>query len=120
MNFDYKKYLNALLMIFVLITILSLLINTLYYFDIINNNLVKYFKMIIAISSFFIGGINLGLHCPNKGYLYGLKLSLFMILILILSSIIFNELKFNKVIYYLITTICITFGAMIGINKKKN
>jgi len=120
MKFDYKKYLKALLIIFIMIIIESLLVNTLYYFDIINNNLVKYFKMIIAVSSFFVGGMYLGLHSPNKGYLYGLKLSLFMIIILILSGVIFNELKFNKIIYYLITTICITFGSMIGINKKKS
>ena len=120
MKFDYKKYLKALLIIFIMIIIESLLINTLYYFDIINNNLVKYFKMIIAVSSFLVGGMYLGLHSPNKGYLYGLKLSLFMIIILILGGVIFNELKFNKIIYYLITTICITFGSMIGINKKKS
>ena len=120
MKFDYKKYLKALLLIFIMIIIGTLLINTLYYFDIINNNLVKYFKMIISISSFFVGGMYLGLNSPNKGYLYGLKLSLFMIIILILFGVIFNELKFNKIIYYLITLICITFGAMIGINKKKN
>ena len=119
MKFDYKKYLKALLIMVIMIITLSLLVNTLYYFDIINNNLVKYFKMIISIVSFFIGGMYLGLHSPNKGYMYGLKLSLFMVLILIMFGIIYNELKFNKIIYYLITTISITFGAMIGINKKK-
>lgn len=118
MKIDYKKYLNALLIIFIMVITLSLIVNTLYYFDIINNNLVKYFKMIIALFSFFVGGIYLGLHSPNKGYLYGLKLSLFVILLLMLSGVIFNELKFNRIIYYLITTICITFGAMVGINKK--
>ena len=120
MKFDYKKYLFGTLTIIILITILALLVNTLYYFDIINNNMVKYFKMIIAIISFFFGGIYIGLHSPNKGYLYGLKESLIMIIILLLSGIVFNSIKPINIIYYLITIICITFGSMIGINKKKN
>lgn len=119
MKFNYKRYLSNILVILILVIIQSLIINTLYYYDIINNNLVKYFKMLIAVDSFLIGGIKLGLNSPNKGYLYGLKLSLFMIMIFLIISVIVNNLKISNVIYYLITTICITFGAMIGINKKK-
>lgn len=119
MKFNYKKYLSSILIILILVIIQCLITNTLYYYDVINNNLVKYFKMFIAIDSFLIGGINLGLNSPNKGYLYGLKLSLFMIMIFLIISVIVNNLKITNIIYYLITTICITFGAMIGINKKK-
>jgi len=120
MKFDYKKYLYATILIVLLIIFLSLLVNTLYYYDVISNNLVKYFKMIIAVISFFLGGIYIGLNSPNKGYLYGLKESLIAIIILITCGIIFDNIKLSNIIYYLITTICITFGSMIGINKKRN
>ena len=60
----------------------------------------------------------MGKSCPNKGYFYGLRLSLIMIILLITFSIIFNNINFIQIIYYFIAIFCITFGAMIGINKK--
>lgn len=118
MNITWKKTGIALLIIFLLIIIFSFFINTLYYFDILSNNIVRYLKMIYLISSFFIGGIYMGLNSPNKGYLYGLRLSLIYIIISIILSIIFNKITLSKIIYYIILTSCITFGSMIGINKK--
>lgn len=116
----YKKYLFSFIIIVSLILILSLIVNSLYYFDIISNNLVKYFKMIISLIAMFLGGMYIGFKSYNKGYLYGLKMSLIMVILFIIMSIIFNNLKLSNIIYYLITVICITFGSMIGINKKKN
>ena len=74
--------------------------------------------MFISLISFFIGGFYLGMNSPNKGYLYGLKLSLIVIIILIIFGIIFNSLETSKIVYYLVITFTITFASMLGINKK--
>ena len=115
-----KTYLKALGLSFLLLFTFSMIINFLYYFDIINNNTIKYLKMFLAILSFFISGIYIGKNSVNKGYLNGLKLSIITVLIMIILAIIFNNLNITLIIYYLIITICITFGSMIGINKKNN
>ena len=120
MNIIWKKTFQSCLIIFTLIILLTLLVNTLYYLDIISNNSVKYLKMLLTLLSFFIGGFYMGKASPNKGYVYGLRLSLIIITILLIISIIFHELKISRIIYFLIITFCITFGSMIGINKKRN
>ena len=120
MNIIWKKTFKALLLILLLLLISSLIINTLYYFDIINNNIVRYFKLFLSILSMFIGGLYMGKNSPNKGYLYGLKLSILTIIIFLIFGIIFNNLKISRIIYYFIITFTITFGSMLGINKKTN
>lgn len=114
----WNKTLKALFIIFIMLFISTIIINVLYYFDIINNNLIKYFKLILSLISFFIGGLYLGKNSPNKGYIYGLRLSLLTIIILIIFGIVFNNLKLSRIIYYLIVTACITFGSILGINQK--
>ena len=111
--------LKSFLLIIILLFISSLIINILYYFDIIGNNLVKYLKMFLIIASCFIGGIYIGRKTEYKGYISGLKLSLIISLFFIIAGIVFNNLNFNKVVFYLIIITCITFGSMIGISKNK-
>ena len=118
MNITWKKTGNALLLFLILIIIFTLLINILYYSNLLNGNMIRYFKIIIFFFFFFILGIYMGLNSPNKGYLYGLRLSLIVVTISIILAIIFNKLNVTKFIYYLIAISCITFGSMLGINKK--
>ena len=120
MNQTIKYFLKSILIIIISLFISSLLINILYYFDIINNNTVKYFKMFLSIFSFFISGLYIGKKSISKGYINGLKLSLIMVIMFIILSLIFNNIKVSRIIYYLIMTTCITFGAMIGISKNEN
>ena len=120
MKLVWHETIKSLIIILCLIIISTLIINSLYYFDIINNNVTKYLKMILLIISFLIGGLYMGKHSPNKGYFYGLRLSFIVIITFITCGIIFNNLSITRIIYYLITTFGITFGAMIGINKKNN
>ena len=107
------------LLIIILLFIVSILINIFYYFDVINNNLINYLKMFLTITIFFVGGIYIGKKSESKGYINGLKLSLIIVLFFFTISIIFNNYKVSRIIYYLITTTCITFGSMIGINNNK-
>ena len=120
MSYTIKNFVKSVLIIIVLLIILSLVINILYYFDIINNNVVKYIKMFLLILTFFIGGLYIGKNSIAKGYINGLKLSLIMVLLFFIIGLIFNNLSFSRIIYYLITITCITFGAMIGISKKES
>ncbi len=112
--------LKGSLLILVLLFISSIIINIFYYFDIINNNIIKYLKMFLSIFSFFIGGVYIGKKSNSKGYINGLKLSGIIIFIFLILSIILNNFKVSRIVYYLITTTCITFGSMIGINNIKN
>lgn len=120
MNKNIINLLKSILLILGLLLISSIIINILYYFDIINNNFIKYLKMILSIISFFIGGIYIGRKSISKGYINGLKLSLIIVIISLILGVIFNNLKLSRIIYYILTTISITFGSMIGINKKES
>lgn len=120
MNKNIINLLKSVLLVIILLFISSIIINLLYYYDIINNNLIKYLKMFLAITSYFISGVYIGKKSINKGYINGLKLSLIVVIISLLLAIIFNNIKVTMIVYYLITTICITFGSMIGINKNNS
>ena len=120
MNLIFKYFLKAAAIIIGLLFLFSIIINLLYYFDIINNNISKYIKMLLSIISFFIGGLYIGKKSTSKGYMNGLKLSFVMIILFITIGIILNNISFSRIIYYIIVTICITFGSMIGISKHIN
>ena len=120
MNNQVKSFLISIGIIISMLLFFSIVISTLYYFDIINNHLVKYFKIFLSITSFFIGGIYIGSKSVNKGYINGLKISAIIITIFIIFGLIFSNIALNRIIYYIIIALCITFGAMIGINKKGN
>ena len=118
MNITLKNLIKATSLILCLLFIFSIIINSLYYFDIINNNVVKYFKMMLSILTYFIGGSFIGKKSDNKGYINGLRLSGIIVIISIITGVLCQNISTLRIVYYLITTICITFGAMIGISKK--
>lgn len=91
-----------------------------YYFDIISNNIVGFLKIIIVVFSSFIAGIIRGYNSNSKGYINGIKLSIIITSILFGISLLLNEFNIKDIIYYIIIILSITFGAMVGINKKKN
>lgn len=101
--------------------ILTLLMTVLNYFDIIKNNFLIIFKLIIPISSLFIGGFIIGKGSKKKGWLEGLKLSLiFITILLIINFIVLNsKIEFKNLLYYLIISVSCIFGSIIGINKNQ-
>ncbi len=117
---EFKIYSKSLLWFLISLIIILLIINTLYYFDLISNNLVKYFKLISILIPSFLSGLIRGFNSLNKGYLYGLKLSFIIIIVLFIISIILKEFNTLDLLYYLIISLTITFGSMIGINKRIN
>ena len=117
---EIKIYLKSLLFFLIPLVILLLILNTLYYFDIVNNSLIKYLKILILLIPCFISGLVRGFNSMNKGYINGLKLSFLIVLIFFVISLLLSEFHFKDLIYYIIISLTITFGAMIGINKKTN
>lgn len=117
---ELKLYLKSFLWFIIPLIFLLLITNTLYYFDIINNNLIKYLKIIIILISSFLGGFVRGYNSINKGYINGIKLSLVITLIFLIISLITKSFNLSDIIYYIIIILTVTFGSMIGINRKTN
>lgn len=117
---DLKLYLKSLLWFVIPLFIFLLIINTLYYFDIVNNNLIKYLKIIIILISSFLGGLIRGYNSQNKGYINGLKLSFIIVIIFLIISLLLKSFNLTDIIYYIIIILTITFGSMVGINRKTN
>lgn len=118
MNKLWNKTFKTLLIIFFLIVILSLIGNILYYYNLFSNLTMKYFEILSVIIIMLIGGFIIGYNAPSKAYLYGLRLSLIIVLIMILFGFIFNDIHLSNIVYYVIITVSLTFGSMLGIMKK--
>jgi len=118
MNKKILIYLKCLLYFLVPFIFLLAITTLFYYFDILNNNIFKYFKIIILILSCLISGIYIGCKSSSKGYLKGISFSLIIIFIFFIINLFFKEFKWYQIIYYLIIMITTTIGSMIGINKK--
>ena len=113
------KYLKGFLYFLVPFIVLLLIISTLYYFDILNNQVIKYFKIVIILLSALSGGFYVGRKSENKGYLSGFKLSLGIIILFLIINLIMRDFKWYHLVYYLIISITTCIGSMIGINKKQ-
>lgn len=116
---ETKTYLKCLLTFIITLLILLSITTILYYFDIINYNLVKYFKIITILLSAFISGLIRGFNSMNKGYINGIKLSGIIIAIIFIFSLILKEFNLSDLLYYIIIILTTTFGAMVGISKKQ-
>lgn len=112
------KYLKSLLYIILSLLISNFIITVFNYFNILPN-ILKYFKLILIILSFFIGGKHIGSKSQNKGYLEGIKIAIISIVILFLLNYVGfgNKPNLTLLIYYLIIFISCIFGSILGINK---
>lgn len=119
------KYIKNLGLSFIYIIVSMLLITFiitfLNYFNIISDNIISIFKILIPIISLFIGGVYIGKKSNKKGYLEGIKLGLFFsIFLIIFNFLAFDDsFKLKYLLFYLIIIISGMFGSMIGINKSK-
>ena len=76
-------------------------------------------KLIILLGNILISGIILGKKATSKGYLEGIKLGIFMIILFTLITLITGQgLKLKLLLYDSIILITAILGGMIGINKK--
>ena len=116
---NIKKYCFSLFLTFIVLVIFLFIINGLFYLNVMNEAIYRFFKLIIMIISVFIGSFILGKKCENKGYLNGFSYGLIIVCLLFFLSIIFSKLQLKLLFYYLIIISSSTLGGTIGIRKKK-
>ena len=115
-----KKIGKFILITFISIIVLGLLLNTLYYFDIISNNVYNIMKMIIVLGSLFINSLFLGKASLKHGIVEGLKLGAIFLLVMVILKIITNSaFDIRTGIYSIIILLTTRMGAVIGINRKE-
>ena len=115
------KYLKSLAYVLVSMLLLNLIISILYYFNLINSNIINYLKLLIVALSMLIGGFTIGKESDQKGWLEGIKIAtLIIIIFFIISYLGFDQgINIKTIIYYFILICSSTLGGLIGINKKK-
>lgn len=114
-----KKYSFRFLYTLMGIVISLLLITTLYHFNLISSNIYQALKFVLLLANILISGIILGKKTTSKGYLEGIKLGLFLIILFTLLTLLTGEsLKLRILLYDMIILITSILGGMIGINKK--
>lgn len=114
-----KKYLFTISSIILSLLFLTLVLTTLYYFDLISTNTYKFFKIFIIISTLIINSIILGRKSIRNGYLDGITLGIMLVIFCTLVSIVNHNISLKLVLYNFIILLSSTFGSMIGINTKK-
>lgn len=117
---NIKKYLNSLLYILIGLLLTSLIITILNYYNLIDTNTLKYFKLIAIILPLFISGIYIGKQANKNGYIEGLKVGgIVVVIIALLNYLGFNNnFSISSILYYMIILISSVLGSIIGINKK--
>lgn len=102
-----------------IILVSTLLVTVLNYFNLIGKSIVSVLEIVIPIISIIVSGFIFGKKSSKKGWIEGLKLSLFIVVILILLNLILkNGIQFKNFIYYFILMFSCVIGSIIGINKN--
>lgn len=119
---NYLKNLGiAFLYALVSFLLLTLLMTTFSYFNILKDGGVTVLKIMIPIISLFIAGFILGKKALKKGWLEGIKIGavccIFMIIVNYLAYSYGFEIK--NLLYYLILIVSSILGSMIGINMHQ-
>lgn len=103
-----------MIIFFIALTFLKTLFE---HFNITNYKINNIINIIVPILSFAFGGYKIGKKSEKKGWLEGLKLSLFIIVLMSLATVFIDKFKIEYLIYLVILTISGMFGGMLGINK---
>ena len=118
---NIKKYGTSLGIFFLSVFSYCLILNILYYFDLISDDLLKIFIIILSSISIFISSFILGRKTKSKAYLEGIKFGVISILMMILISfLMFDSFSLGSILYYIIILSFSIFGSIIGINKKED
>lgn len=115
------KYLKMITLYVTLFFILNLIITTLSYFGIVNDNTILLLKRISMVITNLVTGLYIGMNSKKKGYLEGIKIGIIVSILMILLTVFIPmlDLSINSFIYYLLTIGILTLGSTIGINLKK-
>lgn len=119
------KYLKNILTCFGIviasIMVLSFIMTIFSFFNILNDSVTSFFKILIPIISLLMSGIVMGRNSTKKGWLEGLKLGLLVSLLIMLFNMLGlrNSFKISNLLFYTILTFSSVVGSMIGIVAKK-
>ncbi len=114
-----KKYIKPIIYFYITLLSYLIIITTLNYFNIVNYKTVSLISFIVTILLFMMVGFMSALRSNKKGYINGLIVGGFnIILFLFLAFILGTNPKLNIVIYFLILLLSSTIGGMFGINYK--
>ena len=116
---NIKNYFISFLIFFLLLLLSIFFINIFYYYNLLNENIYRFLKLLFIIIDIFIGGFILGKNSNSKGYLNGFIFGLFIISIMFLLSLFFSKIQIKLFVYYLLILSSSSLGGTIGIRKKK-
>lgn len=116
-----QKYLKSFLTILISFIVLIIIVTIFNFFDLVNSTVANYLKITIPIISMLLGGLYIGKHSKENGWLEGLKIgAIFLVFLLLLSYLGFQVgIHIRTWIYSIILLISSILGSMIGINRKK-
>ena len=114
-----KKYIKPMIYFYTILFLCLIIITPFNYFNIISYKSVSLISFIVAILLFMMIGFMVALKSDKKGYINGLVIGVFnIILFVFLSLILVAHPKLNILIFFLIMIISSTIGGMFGINYK--
>ena len=112
-----KRLGKELLRIFIYFTIFSLILSILYYFSIINNNILNYLRIIGFIIILYFNSDKESKRSNNFDILNGLLLGISIILIFIIISLLIKyKINTKLIIYYILILLVSLLGSF---RKKK-
>ena len=115
----FKNILKSLLIFLISITISTLILTILNYFNILNSKITSILKFLIPTTSISIISYLLGKKAMKKGYIEGLKFGGIITIIFSIITLLFKNFNTKSIIYYIILLLSSTLSSMIGINNKK-
>ncbi len=117
-----KIYLRGVLIFYILFLMYLVIITTLNYYNVFNYKTISVVNFISMIMLFMFAGFGVALKSQKKGYINGLIIGAFnVVLFLFLAFILGESPKLTIGIYFLILLLSSTIGGMFGINfKNKN
>lgn len=116
-----KVYLKDLMYVYASILIGIFLFTVLNYFNIISDNMLNIFSMILIIGTFIFSGFYLSKRSKKRGIIEGLKTgSIISILFLLTALLVLDTpFKWQNLIYYLILIISSMMGGIIAKQGKE-
>lgn len=115
---NIKKIIKIFLYTIALFFTLTLIFTILENINVINYKSKNIIKMIIPMISMAFGGYKIGKISDKNGWLEGIKLALFILIIMTVTTLLLKSFKIEYLIYILILTVAVIIGSIIGINKK--
>lgn len=114
-----KKYLKPILYFYIFLVTYLVIITSLNYFEILTYKTISLISFIVVILLFMTIGFLIASKSQKKGYINGLIIGGFNIILFLFLTVILGETpKLSTGIYFLILLLSSTIGGMFGINYK--